>query len=116
MIDQSNKQMKELVSEYVIEEKENITNLNTILIRVKNNRENFTAVIHSLEPFLINNNDIFRKNSVKLISLILERVSNLKLTEKELKKMLEFSFGKIKDVVCTPSAVKTIFCSNFLIF
>ena len=66
-------------------------------------------MMKSLGPFLTNTNDILRKNSVKLIALTIERVQTLCLSGKEVNSLFDFSFGKMKDVVCAPFAVKIIY-------
>ncbi len=107
----SQKSLLELVSEFVSKEKDYLNELNQILIRIKNKNEEFTEMMNALGPFLINTNDILRKNSVKLIALTIERVQTLALQEKEIKSLFDFSFGKMKDVVCAPFAVKIIYCN-----
>ncbi len=105
----STESIKELVSEFVIKEKTSLNELNSILIIVKNKKENFIEMLKELEQFTYNQNDIIRKNSLRLISLVIERVSCLELSESEMDSLLEFSIIKLKDVVCAQFAVKTIY-------
>ena len=106
----------ELVSEFVSKDKDYLNELNNILIRIKNRNEEFLEMMKALGPFLTNTNDILRKNSVKLIALTIERVNCLRLQEREIKTLFDFSFGKMKDVVCAPFAVKIIYCKLIFYF
>ena len=108
----SQKSLLELTSDFVSKEKDYLNELNQILIQIKNKNEEFIEMMKVLGPFLINTNDILRKNSVKLIALVLERVQSLNLHEKEIKSLFDFSFGKMKDVVCAPFAVRIIYSMN----
>ncbi len=100
----------ELVNEFVIEEKDYLNELNCILIKVKNDQNEYFNLLKAIEVFVNNTNDNLKKNSVKLISLVVERVKNLQLPIEELKRLLDFAYGKMKDVVCAPFAVKIVFC------
>jgi hypothetical protein len=106
--DIQNYSILELASDYVTKdnEKSSLNELNIILIKIKNNSSEFKNLIKSLETFLISNNDILRKNSVKIISLVIERVGSLKLEEDEVKRIFDFGFSKMKDVVSAPFAVR----------
>jgi hypothetical protein len=110
----SDKNLKELISEYVIKERDNHSELNSILILIKNKKEEYTNMIKELEPFITSQNDLFRKHSMKLISLVVERISSLILTETEFTSALKFAFSKLKDVVCAPASCRTIFCKRNL--
>jgi hypothetical protein len=111
--DIQNYSILELASDYVTKdnEKSSLNELNIILIKIKNNSSEFKNLIKSLETFLISNNDILRKNSVKIISLVIERVGSLKLEEDEVKRIFDFGFSKMKDVVSAPFAVRLIYYS-----
>ena len=111
--DLQNYSILELASEYVSKDidKNSVNELNLILLKIKNNSSEFKNLIKSLENFLISSNDILRKNSVKIISLVIERVGNLKLEDDDLKRILEFGFSKMKDVVSALFAVRIIYYS-----
>lgn len=111
--DLQNYSILELASEYVSKDtdKNSYNELNLILLKIKNDSSEFKNLIKSLENFLISSNDILRKNSVKIISLVIERVGNLNLEDDDLKRILEFGFSKMKDVVSAPFAVRIIYYS-----
>jgi hypothetical protein len=104
--------LKEFISSYItLNDKESQIDTSFILKFVSSNPSNFKVLISHLETFLTSNNDILRKNSVKLFAIILERLPNLDLgNSEEYKNLLKFAYSKMKDVVCAPSSVKIIYC------
>ena len=107
--------IQELVSDYVVKDKDNLNEMNLILLKIKNDNSELRNLIISLEIFITSNNDILRKNSVKIISLIFERITNLQIDDEEIKRMIQFGYSKMKDVVCAPFAVKLIYSKYYLI-
>ena len=102
------KSIKELSSEFVLGEKET-ENLKKIVDKIKVNKEEFIGLISSLECFFVNSNDVLRKNSNRLLSLVIEKINDVKLTSKELIELLDFNIKKLKDVVCVNFSVRSIY-------
>ena len=107
----------EIVSEYVVKDKdrESANELNLILTKIRSDCEEFKNLVKCLDVFLNNTNDILRRNSVKIISIVLDKIVSLNLNKQEIKKLFEFGFSKMKDVVCAPYAVKIIYCKKKII-
>jgi len=100
--------IKELATEFILGEKDNIF-LERILEKVNSDKRDFSELITSLESFFINSNDILRKNSSKLLCLVIEKMTEVKFSSKELLELLDFNIKKVKDVVCVSYSVRSIY-------
>lgn len=103
------KSLKELVSSFVVGEKE-MESLSQIYLSLNNNPKEFNNLISSMESFFVNSNDLLRKNSHRLLSLVIEKSNMLQLSTKEFMELFDFSVKKLKDVVCVNSSLKILFC------
>jgi hypothetical protein len=105
--------LKELISDFIAKDKENLQEQNNILIKCKNNPENnLDCLLEILQGFLASPNINFRKNSMKIISLVIERVLNLKLDETRFLFLFKLAVDKLKDVTSAPFNVKIIYCMS----
>ena len=100
--------IKELATEFILGEKDN-SFLDRILEKVNSDKRNFSDLITSLESFFVNSNDILRKSSSKLLCLVLEKMTEVKLSSKELLELIDFNIKKLKDVVCVGYSVRSIY-------
>jgi len=98
----------ELVSDYIV--KENMNEINLILNKIEADHNEFRPLLKSLGNFISSNNDMLRKNAIKIIALILEKITHLDLNIEDIKNLIVLAFGKMRDVVCSPFAVKILFC------
>jgi hypothetical protein len=102
------KQFDELVSDYIV--KENMNEISIILNNIEADNREFRQLLKSLGNFIQSNNDLLRKNAMKIISLILEKITNLDISAEDIKNLIVLSFSKMRDVVCAPFGVKILYC------
>lgn len=107
-INKETRSIKELATEFILGEN-NSDFLERIIEKVNTDKHNFSELITSLETFFVNSNDILRKNSSKLICLVIEKMKDIKLSSKELLELLDFSIKKLKDVVCVVHSIRSIY-------
>ena len=107
-INKETRSIKELATEFILGEN-NSDFLERIIEKVNTDKHNFSELITSLETFFVNSNDILRKNSSKLICLVIEKMTDIKLSSKELLELLDFSIKKLKDVVCVVHSIRSIY-------
>lgn len=98
----------EIVSDYIV--KDNMNDISLILNKIEMDHCEFKPLLNSLGNFISSNNDILRKNAIKIIALILEKIKNLNLSTDDIKNLITLAFSKMKDVVCAPFAVKVLYC------
>ena len=107
------KSIKELASEWILGENES-ENFNILIDKIKLDKNEFNIFIVSLENFFANTNDVLRKTSMKLLSMVIEKINDVKLSSNELTELLDFKIKKLKDVVCVTHAIKSLYCKiNF---
>jgi hypothetical protein len=106
--------IKDFISIFITKDKENQTDVDFLLNFVSFHPSNFKVLIKHLDIFITSNNDLLRKNSIKIFAIILEKIPNLVLeNHEEYKNLLKFAYSKMKDVVCAPLSVKIIYCNLF---
>jgi hypothetical protein len=99
------------LSEYITN-KQNITLLNEILIGTKNLNDKFEIVIEFMLKYLNSTNNDFRKNTMQIFSLIIERLSKLKLSNNEILLIFNIAKDRLTQRPLSGSCMKIIYCMD----
>jgi len=111
----NNNSIKDLILKYTkLEGAESRNLLNSILIVFKNtycypNNNNFESTLSLFESQINSNSDSIKKNSLKLLGLLIEKLPTLKLDFNDIHKILILCFKKLQDVITAGEAIKLIY-------
>ena len=90
--------------------KQNVSLLNEILIGTKNLNEEFEKIIEFLITYLSHSNNDFKKNTMHILALIIERLPKLKLNNKEILRIYEIAKERLSQRPLAGSSMKIIYC------
>jgi DNA repair/transcription protein MET18/MMS19 len=107
--------LKQILVDYISAEKEDVNLVNSIILQAKNVKDNFFDIFDYLNIYIDHENIKFRKNAMKILALLIERLPGVNMTENDLSKLLDLSFVKMADPMTSAPSVKIIFSILILI-
>ena len=99
------------LSEYITG-KQNVSLVNEILIGTKNLNDKFEIVVEFLLKYLNNTNNDFRKNTMQIFSLIIERLTKLILSNNEIQMIFDIAKERLIQRPLSGSSMKIIYCMD----
>jgi hypothetical protein len=100
---------KKAFSHYITLEKEDNNLVSQIIIEIKNMKEPFSDLLNYLNTYINHENSKFRKSALRVISLLLEKLPCLDVSN-EINKLFEIAFNKLQELQIASSAARIIYC------